>query len=1139
MLLPRALPISLAALCAFTACGDKDDPEPTDSEEEEDDSATEDSTISDSEDSEDSALADNDGDGALADEDCDDDDATVYPGAPETCDGRDEDCDGSVDEDAGEERYHDADGDGYGDLSAVRRDCVASEGWVLNSADCDDTSADISPDAKEVCDSLDNDCDGQVDAGVRATAAHRSVFDANVQLTGTSSVNYSFGLSLLSLGDIDGDGGAEIIITEDRRLHLYRSSGPLWTSAGEVDASIAEMTLSEEPLNIGFGTTVHRVADIDGDGRPDLAVSAPDLKISDGGFGAVYLFFSGGALSSASGELLHSDADLVIYSALPSAKFGHMISSGDFDGDGLSDLVIGDPSASTTTLRDAGVTYVFLSGGALATGATRLTNHDADIAFFGEQAGDGAGQGVIVPGDLDGDGLDDLAISSAKSSAGASGAGMLYILRSSGALATSSAWTSLGVSDMRAWGGGVTPHRLFVAGDLDGDGLAELAIGTTQTDDYRKFDPALVGRVSFLFSGGALSVGAGDLDLSTVDLTILGEPDGDYFGEQMMSGGDLDGDGRDDLVFTAPRDTRGGLESGAVFVMTTLGSLDLSQEQLWAEDADLVISSHGQYLGAGLQAAIIEDQDADGLDELLVSLPKYNTNGKVEGMAALIRGSTVSDALLFDCEGGAMSLADAAFTATEDDEDALTGYAVAILGDLDGDGLGELVIGSPGADAETDDGGEVRVLLSGGAMGGWATSGSPEELALDTADITIRGLARGGELGARLVAAEDIEGDGLPDLLVFEPEGNLLDDTGVGVAYLFTSSGALASGVSSLTTDDADVVFAGVEDGITSIGDAGDVDGDGLTDLLFGAIDTWSRGESGGRAYLFLSGGALADGSPSYNLDDADRWFKGEKPGDYAGGVVTGVGDVDGDGLGDLVITAAPRPDAMAYLLLSSGALGGTESAVELYDADAFLAVTDMGGPSFGGGDTFKAAPAGDLDGDGLSDLALSITAAFVYGSDSGAVYLFTTTGALRGVSGGTLTEEDADLTLLGTTPGAYVGHSVVSAPDMDGDGASELIITAPWASLGAERTGEVYVLRSGGALSTSGDTIDLAEADLTLYGAAMFDNAGASVSAAGDVDGDGLSDLLIGAPADSGFNDRFGAAMLITSGQLIEHARP
>ncbi|MBK9369175.1 MAG: FG-GAP repeat protein [Deltaproteobacteria bacterium] len=129
------------------------------------------------------------------------------------------------------------------------------------------------------------------------------------------------------------------------------------------------------------------------------------------------------------------------------------------------------------------------------------------------------------------------------------------------------------------------------------------------------------------------------------------------------------------------------------------------------------------------------------------------------------------------------------------------------------------------------------------------------------------------------VAAGDIEGDGLPDLLVLAPEGNLLAGSGAGVVCLFTSSGALASGVSSLTTDDADVVFAGVEDGITSIGDAGDVDGDGLTDLLFGAIDTWSRGESGGRAYLFLSGGALADGSSSLTLDDADRFFKGENQG--------------------------------------------------------------------------------------------------------------------------------------------------------------------------------------------------------------------------------------------------------------------
>ncbi|MBK9369439.1 MAG: FG-GAP repeat protein [Deltaproteobacteria bacterium] len=113
-----------------------------------------------------------------------------------------------------------------------------------------------------------------------------------------------------------------------------------------------------------------------------------------------------------------------------------------------------------------------------------------------------------------------------------------------------------------------------------------------------------------------------------------------------------------------------------------------------------------------------------------------------------------------------------------------------------------------------------------------------------------------------------------------------------------------------------------------------------------------------------------------------------------------------------------------------------------------------------------------------------------------------------------------------------------MSVDDLDGDGARELIITAPLASERAERSGAVYVLRSAGALSTSGDTIELTDADLTLYGA-MLDNAGTSVSAAGDVDGDGLSDLLIGAPADSGYNDRYGGAMLITSGQLIEHALP
>ena len=103
--------------------------------------------------------------GYVADDtDCDDTEGTAYPGADEVCDGLDNDCDGAVDEDVTRTVYADADGDGFGDPDAPVEACEVTEGFAGNPDDCDDTDGSISPNAVEICDDVDNDCDGSVDA---------------------------------------------------------------------------------------------------------------------------------------------------------------------------------------------------------------------------------------------------------------------------------------------------------------------------------------------------------------------------------------------------------------------------------------------------------------------------------------------------------------------------------------------------------------------------------------------------------------------------------------------------------------------------------------------------------------------------------------------------------------------------------------------------------------------------------------------------------------------------------------------------------------------------------------------------------------------------------------------------------------
>ena len=98
------------------------------------------------------------------DTDCDDTDAGVNPGATEVCNGIDDDCDGLVDESGGNATwYADTDGDGYGDAGSTVTACTQPPGYVADNTDCDDTNGSINPSADEVCDGVDNDCDGTVD----------------------------------------------------------------------------------------------------------------------------------------------------------------------------------------------------------------------------------------------------------------------------------------------------------------------------------------------------------------------------------------------------------------------------------------------------------------------------------------------------------------------------------------------------------------------------------------------------------------------------------------------------------------------------------------------------------------------------------------------------------------------------------------------------------------------------------------------------------------------------------------------------------------------------------------------------------------------------------------------------------------
>ncbi len=456
-----------------------------------------------------------------------------------------------------------------------------------------------------------------------------------------------------------------------------------------------------------------------------------------------------------------------------------------------------------------------------------------------------------------------------------------------------------------------------------------------------------------------------------------------------------------------------------------------------------------------------------------------------------------------------LSSADASYTGEAGGDEA--GYPVAGGGDINGDGYDDFLVGAHENDEGGSGAGQAYLIL--GQAAGWSLYGS-----LGAADASFHGDSNNDHAGAGLSIAGDLNGDGYADLVIGAP-GNDDQTNNAGKTYVFF--GGPGSWTSDTPLSLAAASFEGEANGDQSgidIDSGGDVNGDGFDDLVVGAPYNNDEATDAGKVYVVLGGQNIW--GPNAELEDADGSFLGEDWYNYAGWSVAIAGDANGDGYDDILVGSYGNDDAdydagQAYLVLGGATWA---SDVSLANADAsFL------GESWYDYAGWDVAGAGDVDGDGFDDLLIGSPYNGDGGWEAGQAYL-----VLGAASGWTMDTPlaSSDASFVGPDFYYACGGSVAGVGDMNGDGLDDMAVGCPYASDVAVQAGETFVVygdAAGWAMNT-----DLEQVDASLTGEGAWDTSGGSLAGAGDVDGDGADDLLIGAPYTNLIDGSEGEAYLV-----------
>ncbi len=879
---------------------------------------------------------------------------------------------------------------------------------------------------------------GQIDEG-RAFVYHGNgsglSITANWMAEGDQT-SANFGWSVGTAGDVNGDGYDDVIVGaygydsgefDEGRAFVYHGSVsglgvPAWTAEGD-------------QLFVGFGYSVGSAGDVNGDGYADVIVGAPYYTNGQIQEGRAFVYH--GSLAGLGGTAWTAEGDQT------GGNFGFSVgTAGDVNGDGYADVIVGAPNYDNGQIQEGGA-FVYHGG---ATGLSMTAAWTAESA----QVDANFGYSVGTAGDVNGDGYADVIVGAPTYDNGQSDEGRAFVYHGGATgLSMTVAWTAEGDQAVASFG-----YSVGTTGDVNGDGYADVIVGARNYDNGQADE----GR-AFVYYGSVAGLGG----------TAEGDQDSANFGWSVGTAGDVNGDGYADVIVGAPYYDNGQTDEGRAFVYH--GSMEgLGATVAWTDEGDQDGANFGVSVGTA------GDVNGDGYADVIVGAPFYDS-GQTDGGRALVY------------HGGAGGLGwTAAWTVEGDQADARFGSSVGTAGDVKGDGYADVIVGAPSYDSgETNEG---RAFVYRGGVGGLALA----------ADWTAESNQANALFGYSVGTAGDVNGDGYADVIVgayFYSDGQ----TGEGGAFVYHGDAAGLGGTAAWTVegDQTTAAFG------SSVGTAGDVNGDGYADVIVGA-PYYDNGQTNeGRAFVYHG--------DTGGLNTTAAWtVEGDQASAYLGYSVGTAGDVNGDGYADVIVGAYGYDNGQSD---EGRALVYHGGATVLGAAAAWAAEGAQTSAWFG----VSVRTAGDVNGDGYAEVIVG--APFYDNGQTNEGRAFVRHGSAAGLSAAAAWITEGDQT------GAQLGWSVGTAGDVNGDGYADVIVGAPYYDNGQTDEGRAFVYH-GSAAGLSMTAAWTAESDQTSA------NFGWSVGSAGDVNGDGYADVIVGARYYSNGQSNEGRAFVYHGGAAV-----